>query len=228
MPHDDDDDRTPPEDEDSRPQRGPAEKPARPRTHESPLTPPPSGPLAVYEPTREATRLKDTNIPTLMDAAFQLNSSIQNLWNTFVGFSGVVVGLLLTAQDKLTGWPRLLACFIYLMFVAVNFSALNKKYSWLGDVLASLRMAGRGLTGAELEDFKNAAGRTYIPGEWLSKHSRDEWRAELDRRRRTPQSWWQKLGRVKIFKCRLGSHGLGFYAYLAIVLAVLAVFLITT
>jgi predicted DNA-binding antitoxin AbrB/MazE fold protein len=167
------------------------------------------------EPTRGATRLSDTNIPPLSEAAFQLNSSIQNLWNTFVGFSGVVVGLLLTAPGKLSGWPRLLACAIYLMFVAVNLSALHKKYGWLGDVLVSLRMAGRKLDEGELAAFKRAVGRAYIPGDWLSKIGHGD---------AAPKGVLYRLGKWKLFECRLGSLGLGLFAYVVIVLSVLAVF----
>jgi hypothetical protein len=221
MPHDDE--RLPPETaEDARPTREryadpttplPAEQ--LPPTH-APLTKPTPPPA---QPGWEGgtTKLTDTNIPTLMEAAFQLNTSIQNLWNTFVAFSGVVVGLLLTAQNKLTLWQRLLACAIYLMFVAVNFSALHKKYGWLGDVLASLRTAGAGLRGAELRNFRIAARRTFIPGGWLPRLSRGE---------RPPPGWRRRSGGSKIFN-RLRSQGLGFYAYLVIVLAVLAVFLIS-
>jgi len=240
MPHDEE--RLPPEKEEAdRPERKRVEDQPKPRPAEH--LPPTHAPLTVQEQTpppaqhsREGggMKLADTNVPTLMDAAFQLNSSIQNLWNTFVAFSGVVVGLLLTAQTNLTLWPRLLACAIYLMFVAVNFSALNKKYSWLGDVLVSLRMAARGLTGDELERFKMAAARTRIPGEWVSKLSHGEWDAAFGRDGSESQdppfkrnSRWRKLGTKKVFGIRLGSHGLGFYAYLVIVMAVLAVFVIS-
>ncbi|HYH84963.1 MAG TPA: hypothetical protein VEX60_05725 [Pyrinomonadaceae bacterium] len=198
--------------EDSRTTRAPSDNPTRPRP---PGQPPTYAPITVHEPTREGTRLNDTNVPPLSEAAFQLNSSIQNLWNTFVGFSGVVVGLLLTAPEKLSGWPRLLACAIYLMFVAVNFSALHKKYGWLGDVLVSLRMAGRKLDEGELAAFKRAVGRAYIPGDWLSKIGHGE---------AVPEGVWYRLGKWKLFKCRLGSLGLGLVAYVVIVLSVLAVF----
>jgi hypothetical protein len=150
-----------------------------------------------------------------MEAAFQLNGSIQNLWNTFVGFSGVVVGLLLTAPEKLSGWPRLLACTIYLTFVAVNFSALQKKYGWLSDVLVSLRVAGSKLYGGELAAFKRAVGRTYIPGDWVSKIGDGD---------AAPGGVWYRLGKWKLFKPILGSLGLGLFAYVVIVLSVLAVF----
>ncbi|HYO62094.1 MAG TPA: hypothetical protein VER08_00400 [Pyrinomonadaceae bacterium] len=148
---------------------------------------------------RDVTALRDSNIPLLLEPVIELGNGIGQLWNTFVAFSGVVIGWLYAKDKPLEPWQCRGAFVLYGVFVLVNFWTIHKMYTGLGNTLASMRAEAGRLEASDPPHFGRAMRSLFIPG--------CRWREQWDK---------EPYGNFAAFY----HGGLGYVAYITIVVVV--------
>ncbi len=76
--------------------------------------------------------------PEILTAVFKLSDYLNQLWNLFAVFSGLVVGWIISAKDAWSVPQKVIVAAIYLVFIAVNLSTMLKMYAWLNTAFKDL------------------------------------------------------------------------------------------
>lgn len=111
---------------------------------------------------QELVKLSASEARGVLDIAFKLTDYLNQLWNLFMVFSGVVVGWRLSAKEEWGGKQKVVTTILYLGFVVVNATTLYSTYGWLGEVLADLRVASAAV-GPQTPHIKAGMLRAAVP-----------------------------------------------------------------
>lgn len=104
----------------------------------------------------------ELKISDVLTIVFKLTDYLNQLWNLFMVFSGVVVGWRLSAKDQWGTKQKIIATVLYLGFVAVNGLTLLNTYDLLNQALADLQTLSASLN-TQAPNIKEAMGKVAIP-----------------------------------------------------------------
>ena len=112
---------------------------------------------------KRTMKFTESQAPQILTAVFKLSDYLNQLWNLFAIFSGLVIGWIISAKDPWSPQQKMIVAAIYLVFIAVNLSALIKMYAWLRLAFEDLHTIALHLD-EETHHINGALKKLSIPG----------------------------------------------------------------